>query len=132
MFICVIIFFSCMVFGFVYLKTLLNKNMEKTVNGLNCDYIKDDTKDVTKEYAELDLTNHEIGKGIGTYHCYCKAYSDSSAIFDKTNLCYNYQYEHYFGKFFTWIIALIIVLSNSVIEKIFHFLTLKIGYRYKS
>jgi hypothetical protein len=36
----VILFFACMVVGFVYLKTVLNKHMEKSVKGLDCSYIK--------------------------------------------------------------------------------------------
>jgi len=39
MLVTVIIFFACMVVGFVYLKTELNKNMEKSIKGLNCDFM---------------------------------------------------------------------------------------------
>jgi hypothetical protein len=80
----------------------------------------------------MDQLNHDAGRGIGVYHCFCDEYSSIETLKEPDHICYSYQYEHYFGKFFTWIIALIIVLSNSIIEKIFHFLTLKIGYKYKS
>ena len=106
--------------------------MEKTIKGLNCDYMDKSKREDSIEWAQLDRANHILGKGIGTYMCYCKIFSDTGMFTKKEDLCYQYQYEHFFGKFFTWIIAIIIVLTNSIIEKIFNFLTLKIGYKYKS
>ena len=47
-------------------------------------------------------------------------------------MCYDYYFETYFGKLFTWSIAIIIVLTNSLTEKLFNKLTMYIGYKYRS
>lgn len=90
MFLIVILFFFCMVVGFVKLKTELNKKMEKSIKGLNCDFMNKSKKKDSIKWAELDRPNHILGQGIGSYLCYCKKFSHTGMFTKKEDLCYQY------------------------------------------
>jgi hypothetical protein len=61
MLIIVILFFCCMVVGFVQLKTELNKRMEKTITGLNCNSMENSKQSDQIKWAKLDRPNHIVG-----------------------------------------------------------------------
>lgn len=56
----IIIFFVLMFIAFIYLKTALNKDIEKN-KGVVCDDINKGPQAITKKFALLDMKNHING-----------------------------------------------------------------------
>ena len=129
----IICFFVLLFYVQIWLRQEFSIYVHRFPPTLDCNRVNlKESNEITRQFAEIDKKSTLLDEGIGVYQCFCKSFSTIYDALDRTELCYQYQFDTKIGQLFSWAIAVFISLTNFLIEKLFQYFVKQIGYKSQS